>query len=164
MQSVLLAIHFILTISIIGLIMLQKHDSDGALGSSGGGAGSGMFSVRGQANLLTRTTAVLMSLFIVNCLILAKMFKHQQPTGSLIDRVASETMAVPPPVGAPLPKTSGGTTGQGAKTVPAAVVPPVQPQNGSGIADGASKAAPSANPKNAVGKIEAPRKKSGPKA
>jgi preprotein translocase subunit SecG len=98
MQSVLLAVHFILTISIIGLIMLQKHDSDGALGSSGGGAGSGMFSVRGQANLLTRATAILMTIFILNCLVLAKMFKNQQSPGSLIDRVASETEAVKSPV------------------------------------------------------------------
>ena len=61
MLQSLLAIHFVLTIVIIGLILLQKHDSDGALGSSGGGAASGMFSVRGQANLLTRATAVLIA-------------------------------------------------------------------------------------------------------
>lgn len=91
MLSFLLAIHFVLTLSIIGLILLQKHDSDGALGSSGGGAASGMFSVRGQANILTRATAVLMTIFIVNCLVMAKMVKHTPAPGSIIDKVASES-------------------------------------------------------------------------
>ncbi|MDR3151693.1 MAG: preprotein translocase subunit SecG [Holosporaceae bacterium] len=130
-QSFLLAVHFILTILIIGLIMLQKHDSDGALGSSGGGAGSGMFSVRGQANLLTHGTAILMAVFILNCLVLAKMFKNQQSPGSLIDRVASEAGVVEPPV-APestaAPKTTDKKEPGNASKNDNAVAPQPQPQ------------------------------------
>ncbi|MDR2645718.1 MAG: preprotein translocase subunit SecG [Holosporaceae bacterium] len=93
MLSFFLAVHFILAISIIGLVLLQKHDSDGALGSSGGGgAASGMFSVRGQANLLTRATAILMAIFIVNCLVLAKLVKRVPPKESIIDQVAHESV------------------------------------------------------------------------
>jgi preprotein translocase subunit SecG len=92
MLSFLLAVHFVLTMAIIGLVLLQKHDSDGALGSSGGGAASGVFSVRGQANLLTRATAVLMSIFILNCLIMAKMVKRSPAKESIIDRVAKESV------------------------------------------------------------------------
>ena len=91
MLSSLLAIHFVLTIVIIGLILLQKHDSDGALGSSGGGAASGMFSVRGQANLLTRATAILMTLFIINCLVMAKIAKNSAKHMSVIDVAAQNT-------------------------------------------------------------------------
>jgi preprotein translocase subunit SecG len=94
MLSFLLALHFVLTILIICLILLQKHDSDGALGSSGGGAASGMFSIRGQANILTRATAVLMSLFIVNCLVMAKIAKRVPQKESIIDRVAHESVPV----------------------------------------------------------------------
>ncbi|MDR0753587.1 MAG: preprotein translocase subunit SecG [Holosporaceae bacterium] len=95
MLSFLLAVHFILAISIIGLVLLQKHDSDGALGSSsGGGAASGMFSVRGQANLLTRMTAILMAIFIINCLILAKLVKRAPYKESIIDQVAHESIPV----------------------------------------------------------------------
>jgi preprotein translocase subunit SecG len=101
MLSFLLAVHFVLTILIIGLILLQKHDSDGALGSSGGGAASGMFSIRGQANMLTRATAVLMSIFILNCLVMAKIAKRAPAKESVIDRVAHESVPTPtsPPAG-----------------------------------------------------------------
>lgn len=96
MLSFLLAVHFVLTVAIIGLILLQKHDSDGALGSSGGGAASGMFSVRGQANLLTRSTAILMGIFVLNCLVMAKMAKHVPAKGSVIDRAAEHQAPVAP--------------------------------------------------------------------
>lgn len=98
MLSFLLAVHFVLTVAIIGLILLQKHDSDGALGSSGGGAASGMFSVRGQANLLTRSTAVLMGIFVLNCLLMAKLAKHMPVQGSVIDRAAEHQDPVSAPV------------------------------------------------------------------
>ncbi|MBO7454062.1 MAG: preprotein translocase subunit SecG [Alphaproteobacteria bacterium] len=92
MLSVLLGLHFALTLAIIGLILLQKHDSDGALGSSGGGAASGMFSVRGQANILTKSTAILMTIFMVNCLVMAKITKNKPSKVSVIDRVANESI------------------------------------------------------------------------
>ena len=86
MLSVLLGLHFALTLAIIGLVLLQKHDSDGALGSSGGGAASGMFSVRGQANILTKSTAILMTIFMVNCLVMAKITKNKPSKVSVIDK------------------------------------------------------------------------------
>lgn len=92
MLSILLGVHFVLTLAIIGLILLQKHDSDGALGSSGGGAASGMFSVRGQANILTKSTAILMTFFILNCLAMAKIAKNTPVKESVIDRVARESV------------------------------------------------------------------------
>ncbi|MDR2782128.1 MAG: preprotein translocase subunit SecG [Holosporaceae bacterium] len=115
MLSFLLAVHFVLTISIIGLILLQKHDSDGALGSSGGGAASGMFSVRGQANVLTRSTAILMTIFVLNCLVMAKLVKRTPQKESIIDSVAHET--VPTESGAPgVPSPDGSTTAPAAPT------------------------------------------------
>ena len=111
----LLALHFVLTMLIIGLIMLQKHDSDGALGSSGGGAASGMFSVRGQANILTKSTAVLMAVFMINCLIMAKITKRTNVSETLVaDTVPSSSSP-------PLAKT------ELAPVAPAAVGAPIVP-------------------------------------
>ena len=94
MMTFLLVVHFLLTIAIIGLILLQKHDSDGALGSSGGGAASGMFSVRGQANILTRSTGILMTVFVLNCLLMAKISKNTGHIiqGSIIDNAAQQNV------------------------------------------------------------------------
>ncbi len=109
MLSVLLGVHFVLALAIIGLILLQKHDSDGALGSSGGGAASGMFSVRGQANLLTKSTAWLMTFFMINCLVMAKIIRNKPASKSIIERVAEESVlpikksAEKTPDGQPMP-------------------------------------------------------------
>lgn len=83
MLTFLLSFHFLLAVLIIGLVLIQKHESDGILGT-GGSAGK-VFSVRGQANLLSRSTAVLMTLFFLNCIVMAKMVKHSPRTKSLID-------------------------------------------------------------------------------
>lgn len=93
MLSFLLAVHFLLAILIIGLVLIQKHDSDGALGSVGGGGRTGMvFSARGQANLLTRSTAVLMTLFFINCLVMAKIVKHAPHKSPIIEQVDNESV------------------------------------------------------------------------
>ena len=65
MQQILIVIHLIIVIALVGVFLLQRSDS-GALGGLGGGGGgglSGLMSGRSQANLLTRTTAILAALF-----------------------------------------------------------------------------------------------------
>ena len=123
MLSFLLAIHFLLAVLIIGLVLIQKHESDGILGTGGGGAGK-VFSVRGQANLLTRSTAVLMTLFFINCLVMAKMVKHTPQQGSLIDKVAKESVPVTNENGN-VGKTSGNTV-NGAPVTPSVPAAPTK--------------------------------------
>jgi preprotein translocase subunit SecG len=69
MVTVLLVIHAFVTVAMIGLILLQKSDSSGPLGIGGGGTNS-LFTARGVANILTRSTAILASLFIGNCVLI----------------------------------------------------------------------------------------------
>ena len=75
MTQLLLVIHIVLTVLLIGVILLQKSEG-GALGIGGGGMGS-LFSSRGQANLLTRTTAILALLFFASSLGLAWVAYNQ---------------------------------------------------------------------------------------
>lgn len=119
--SFLLALHFVLTIAIIGLIMLQKHDSDGALGS--GGSAGGVFSVKGQANILTKTTAFLMTIFMVNCLVMAKLYKRTKITESLIDLATQESQLAHPDT-----KTTDNTTHTDNKPIP--IAPTSKPATG----------------------------------
>ena len=89
MLSVLLAIHFVVTILMIGLILIQKHEGGGLAGGLSSAA-NGFISSRGQANILTKATAILMTIFIVNCLIMAKMVKGSPKPQSFIDAAANE--------------------------------------------------------------------------
>jgi preprotein translocase subunit SecG len=65
----LLVVHTIIAIGLVGVILLQRSEG-GGLGI-GGGTGGGLMTARGAANLLTRSTTVLASLFILSSIVLA---------------------------------------------------------------------------------------------
>lgn len=68
----LLIIQIIISIALVIIILIQKPNSDGIAGLSGGSSGGdGVFSGRASANLLTRITAILATCFLVNSLIMA---------------------------------------------------------------------------------------------
>lgn len=75
-MSVLLLLHGFITLALIGIILLQKSDSSG-LGLGGGGNSGNLFTARGAANILTRITAVLAALFMINCLVMSIVSTHQ---------------------------------------------------------------------------------------
>ncbi|MFA4994826.1 MAG: preprotein translocase subunit SecG [Bdellovibrionales bacterium] len=94
MQNVLLVVQLILAVALIGVIMIQRtaQDGGGLMGGGGGGTMGGLFTARGSANLLTRTTAILAVLFILNSLALGAMASSQHRKGSLIDQIAPVTV------------------------------------------------------------------------
>ena len=70
MENILLAIHLIIAVSLVIVILLQKSEG-GALGIGGGGGSQfGIFTARGNANFLTRLTAILAVCFITTSLLL----------------------------------------------------------------------------------------------
>jgi preprotein translocase subunit SecG len=71
MTVVLITIHIMLAVAMIGVVLLQRTDQSGLGGLGGGGGGGGNFmSTRGQANLLSRTTAILVAAFVITSLTL----------------------------------------------------------------------------------------------
>lgn len=92
MQTALLIFHIVLAVIMIGLVLIQKSEG-GALGMGGGGGG--FMSTRGSANLLTRTTAVLATLFFASTLGLALVFKGAQAPKSLLDTPVSAPVSAP---------------------------------------------------------------------
>jgi len=64
MQTILIAIHLIVVIALVAVVLLQRSEG-GALGIGGGG---GFMTGRGQANVLTRATAILATLFFITSL------------------------------------------------------------------------------------------------
>ena len=68
MATVILVIHLLIAIALVGVVLLQRSEGGGLGMSSGGG---GFMTGRGQANLLTRTTAVLAAAFFTTSILLS---------------------------------------------------------------------------------------------
>jgi preprotein translocase subunit SecG len=71
MQTVLIVVHLLIVLALIGVVLLQRSEGGLGLGGGGGGGGVGGFMTgRGQANALTRATAILATAFFVTSLVL----------------------------------------------------------------------------------------------
>jgi preprotein translocase subunit SecG len=117
MTTVLLIIHLFVTLALIGVVLIQRSEGGGlGIGSS---QGMGAFmSGRGTANLLTRTTAILATLFMGLSLLLA-LLNHG--TGG----VAGSLLENPAPASAPGP---GGTLPASPAPTSEAPAPPPAPK------------------------------------
>ena len=85
MYTILLVIHTIIVVFLILMVLIQRSDSDG-MGGLGGGGGNQFMSGRTTANLMTRTTAILATLFMISSLVLA-VYAGRMSGGSIIDSV-----------------------------------------------------------------------------
>ncbi len=84
MQTVIIVIHLMVVIALVGVVLLQRSDG-GALGIGGGG---GFMTGRGQANALTRATAILAALFFLTSLTLTILANFNRAPKSIFDGVA----------------------------------------------------------------------------
>ncbi len=74
METVILAVHIVIAITLIGLILIQQGkgaDAGAAFGGGGGGASATVFGSQGAGNFLSKTTAVLATTFFVTSLFLS---------------------------------------------------------------------------------------------
>jgi len=94
MLQVLLVIHVLVAIALVGVILLQRSEG-GALGIGGGGGG-GLMTGRAAGNLLTRATAVLVTVFFLTSLGLALIANSRSRPSSLMNQPAAGTMAPAP--------------------------------------------------------------------
>jgi len=110
MQNVLLVVQILIALALVAVILIQRTAQDGGGLTGGGSTMGGLFTARGSANLLTRATAVLATLFIVNCLMLGVLASSQHSKGSLVDQIApvapapDKTSEVPAAPAVPLAK------------------------------------------------------------
>ena len=90
MSNVLLIIQLIISVILTGLILIQRSEG-GALGiGGGGGGGGGLMSGRSAASTITRATAILGGVFILNCLALSIVFNIETRDQSIIDDSRAE--------------------------------------------------------------------------
>jgi preprotein translocase subunit SecG len=103
MQSVLIVIHILIVIALIAVVLLQRSEG-GALGT-GGGTGSFMTG-RGQANALSRATAILGAMFFATALLMSILSSWSRAPHSILEKGGAPA---PAPAGqtAPAPITPG---------------------------------------------------------
>jgi preprotein translocase subunit SecG len=126
MQSVLIVVHILIVVALIAVVLLQRSEG-GALGA-GGGTGSFMTG-RGQANALSRATAILGAMFFATALLMSILSSWNRAPHSILDKGG------PAPAGqtAPTPITPGNLLDQLKKmegepaSAPAAAPAPAAP-------------------------------------
>ena len=95
MQSVLIVIHILIVVALIAVVLLQRSEG-GALGA-GGGTGSFMTG-RGQANALSRATAVLGALFFATALLMSIISSWSRAPHSILGGPAPAGQTAPTPI------------------------------------------------------------------
>ncbi len=102
MTTILLIVELFVTLALIGIVLIQRSEG-GGLGI-GGSQGMGSFmSGRGTANLLTRTTAILATIFMALALALG-VLNRGGGAGSILNAPPAPTTTAP---GAALPAAPG---------------------------------------------------------
>ncbi|KAB2318802.1 preprotein translocase subunit SecG [Betaproteobacteria bacterium SCN1] len=103
METLVWIVHIIVAVAVVVLVLLQ-HGKGADMGAAfGSGSAGSLFGSSGSANFLSRSTAILATLFFLTSMGLAYYgLKHHKPSSSVTDRT---TVPVP------------------AQTVPAAPVP-----------------------------------------
>ncbi|MBX4966317.1 preprotein translocase subunit SecG [Rhizobium binae] len=83
MQTVLIVIHLMIVLALVGVVLIQRSEGGGL----GIGGGSGFMSARGTANALTRTTAILATLFFLTSLGLGILTRFEGRPSDILNRI-----------------------------------------------------------------------------
>ena len=94
MQTVLVVIHLMVVVALVAVVLLQRSEG-GALGIGGSG---GFMTGRGQANALTRATAILATIFFATSMMLTILANLQRTPKSIFENA---------PAGAPSQAPAG---------------------------------------------------------
>jgi preprotein translocase subunit SecG len=122
MITLLTVLHVLVTLTLIGVVLIQRSEGGGLGIGSSQGMGSFM-SGRGTANLLTRTTAVLAAVFMILSLALAVLNRGTAGRHDILALPAAGTVTP----GSTLPATpvvpGPATPGAAGPVTPVAPVP-----------------------------------------
>ena len=93
LYNVLLIVQVVISVSIIGLVLIQHGKGADAGAAFGSGASGTVFGSRGSGSFLSRSTAILATLFFANSLALAWIVAHKPETTSLVDGIVAAPAA-----------------------------------------------------------------------
>jgi preprotein translocase subunit SecG len=104
MDSIILVVHIIVSISLVGLILIQHGkgaDAGAAALGGGGGASSSVFGSQGSTSFLSRSSAVLATVFFITSLTLAYFSGKTDGVDSITKTAITETVKDAPPADLP---------------------------------------------------------------
>jgi preprotein translocase subunit SecG len=144
MQTILTVVHLFLALGLVGLVLIQHGKGADAGAAFGSGASATVFGARGSGNFLSRTTAVLATVFFLTSMALAYFASQVGEPEGLMDEAEAPAVTIPPPelqeptessvipAPAPPPAQEGGATSEvpppAAKTIAEEALPePTEP-------------------------------------
>lgn len=95
MYQVILVFHVLLGLGIIGLVLMQQGKGADAGAAFGSGASGTVFGAQGAASFLSRTTAILATLFFMTSLGLAVLSGNNSEIKDIFDQPEKEFSDIP---------------------------------------------------------------------
>ena len=89
-NSILLVVQVLLSISLIVLILMQHGKGADAGAAFGSGASATVFGAKGSGNFMTRATTIIAILFFIVCLSLAYLSGNRANPQSITDSVMTQ--------------------------------------------------------------------------
>jgi preprotein translocase subunit SecG len=124
LHFVLSVVQFVSCAGIIALVLIQRGKGADAGAGFGAGASGTVFGARGAGTALSRATAVLVAVFMVNSLALAYMgTKKAEAPKTIIDTAGETVPAASAPLNLTVP-SAGANSGAAAAPAPAAPAAP----------------------------------------
>lgn len=121
LYNILLIVQLIVSLGIIALVLMQHGKGADAGAAFGGGASGSVFGSKGSGNFMSRTTAILATIFFVNSLLLAWIVAHPEgATPSVVESVVSTPAVESSSVPSDVPVPAGTAAPADGSDVPAA--------------------------------------------
>ena len=119
-NSILLGVQVLLSISLIVLILMQHGKGADAGAAFGSGASATVFGAKGSGNFMTRATTLLAILFFIVCMSLAYVSSNRAAPQGVTGSVISQGLEMAPQQGdSDMPPSDGGGSAQDSDLPPA---------------------------------------------
>ena len=92
METVILIIHVLAAIGVVALVLLQQGKGADMGAAFGSGASSTVFGSQGSASFITRSTAILATVFFITSMALATISSRGVDNNSVTESVVSEVV------------------------------------------------------------------------
>jgi preprotein translocase subunit SecG len=103
-ETVLIGVHFLIAVALIGFILMQ-HGKGADMGAAfGSGASGSLFGAAGSANFLSRTTAILATVFFLSSLGLTYLATNHELARDLMQQGAAPKAPATAPEAGDLPQ------------------------------------------------------------